>query len=168
MANKRVTFHFEHNMGRLQAATIELDDETRLTAWYDPTTNQLERAHSLPTGRSMPSRRRDLNSNAGLKLAGQFLLYANKHRPAALAQHEADKAEGERKRLASVKEAHAKHRDAIIAVIREAAMSVERGDTFGLMPRFAALQWLISNTYPTGYSRPNPLAGFAGAIKVIG
>lgn len=36
------------------------------------------------------------------------------------------------------------------------------------MPRFAALQWLISNTYPTGtnHRRPSPLAGFGGAIKV--
>lgn len=34
------------------------------------------------------------------------------------------------------------------------------------MPRFDALQWLISNTYPRGYSRPNPLAGFGGAIAV--
>ena len=36
------------------------------------------------------------------------------------------------------------------------------------LSRFTALQWLISHTYPTGYSRPNPLAGFAGAIKVSG
>jgi hypothetical protein len=35
------------------------------------------------------------------------------------------------------------------------------------MPRFAALQWLISHTHPRGYSRPNPLAGFGGAIKVL-
>lgn len=35
------------------------------------------------------------------------------------------------------------------------------------MSRFDALQWLISNTYARGYSRPNPLAGFGGAIKVI-
>lgn len=34
------------------------------------------------------------------------------------------------------------------------------------MSRFAALSWLINHTYPTGYSRPNPLAGFGGAIKV--
>jgi hypothetical protein len=35
------------------------------------------------------------------------------------------------------------------------------------MNRFAALTWIIQNTYPTGYSRAtNPLAGFAGAISV--
>jgi len=34
------------------------------------------------------------------------------------------------------------------------------------MSRFAALQWLINHTHPRGYSRPNPLAGFGGAIKV--
>ncbi len=34
------------------------------------------------------------------------------------------------------------------------------------MSRFAALQWLIANTYARGYSRPNPLAGFGGAISV--
>lgn len=34
------------------------------------------------------------------------------------------------------------------------------------MSRFSALQWLITHTYPRGYSRPNPLAGFGGAIKV--
>lgn len=34
------------------------------------------------------------------------------------------------------------------------------------MDRFAALTWLIQNTYATGYSKPNPLAGFGGAIKV--
>lgn len=33
--------------------------------------------------------------------------------------------------------------------------------------RFAALTWLCSHTYPTGYSRPNPLAGYAGAISVV-
>lgn len=32
--------------------------------------------------------------------------------------------------------------------------------------RFAALTWLCRETYPTGYSRPNPLAGFGGAIAV--
>lgn len=36
------------------------------------------------------------------------------------------------------------------------------------MSRFAALTWLCRETYPTGYSRPSPLAGFAGAISVIG
>jgi hypothetical protein len=36
------------------------------------------------------------------------------------------------------------------------------------MSRFAALQWLVSNTYATGYSRPNPLAGLGGAIAVKG
>lgn len=34
------------------------------------------------------------------------------------------------------------------------------------MSRFAAIQWLITNTYARGYSRPNPLAGFGGAITV--
>lgn len=34
--------------------------------------------------------------------------------------------------------------------------------------RFQALNWLIANTYPTGYSRPSPLAGFGGAISVVG
>ena len=34
------------------------------------------------------------------------------------------------------------------------------------MSRFDALKWLIANTYATGYSRPNPLAGFRGAIQV--
>jgi len=36
------------------------------------------------------------------------------------------------------------------------------------MSRFSALQWLISNTYARGFSRPNPLAGFGGAINVNG
>lgn len=34
------------------------------------------------------------------------------------------------------------------------------------MSRFAALTWLCRETYPTGYSRPGPLAGFNGAITV--
>jgi len=34
------------------------------------------------------------------------------------------------------------------------------------MSRFEALQWLISNTTPRGHSRPNPLAGFKGAITI--
>lgn len=34
------------------------------------------------------------------------------------------------------------------------------------MSRIAAILWLCRETYPTGYSRPNPLAGFAGAISV--
>jgi hypothetical protein len=34
--------------------------------------------------------------------------------------------------------------------------------------RFAALQWLIANTYPRGYSRPNSLAGVGGAISIAG
>lgn len=34
------------------------------------------------------------------------------------------------------------------------------------MKRIDALLWLCQNTYPTGYSRPNPLAGFGGAISV--
>jgi hypothetical protein len=36
----------------------------------------------------------------------------------------------------------------------------------GSAERFAALTWLCAHTYPTGYSRPSPLAGFGGAIKV--
>lgn len=36
------------------------------------------------------------------------------------------------------------------------------------MSRLGALSWLCANTYPRGYSRPNPLAGFAGAIAVTG
>lgn len=36
------------------------------------------------------------------------------------------------------------------------------------MERFAALLWLNAHTYPRGYSRPNPLAGWAGAIAVNG
>lgn len=36
------------------------------------------------------------------------------------------------------------------------------------MSRFDALQWLIRNTYPRGYSRAtNPLAGIGNAIKVL-
>lgn len=38
---------------------------------------------------------------------------------------------------------------------------------FASMSRIAALLWLCQNTYPTGYSRPNPLAGFGGAISVV-
>ena len=34
------------------------------------------------------------------------------------------------------------------------------------MSRVSALFWLCRNTHPTGYSRPNPLAGFGGAISV--
>lgn len=34
------------------------------------------------------------------------------------------------------------------------------------MNRFAALSWLINHTYARGYSKPNPLAGYGGAIKV--
>lgn len=34
------------------------------------------------------------------------------------------------------------------------------------LPRLDALLWLNANTYPRGCSRPNPLAGFAGAISV--
>ncbi len=34
------------------------------------------------------------------------------------------------------------------------------------MPRFDALRWLISNTTPRGYSKPNPLAGIGGAITL--
>lgn len=34
------------------------------------------------------------------------------------------------------------------------------------MERFAALLWLCQHTTPRGYSRPSPLAGYRGAIKV--
>lgn len=34
------------------------------------------------------------------------------------------------------------------------------------MRRIAALQWLCRETYARGYSKPNPLVGFAGAISV--
>jgi hypothetical protein len=34
------------------------------------------------------------------------------------------------------------------------------------LPRFEALMWLCRNTYGRGYSRPNALAGLAGAISV--
>ena len=34
------------------------------------------------------------------------------------------------------------------------------------MERLAALTWLCRETYPTGYRRPHPLAGFGGAISV--
>lgn len=36
------------------------------------------------------------------------------------------------------------------------------------LPRFEALLWLVANTYATGYSKPNPLAGLGGAINVGG
>lgn len=36
------------------------------------------------------------------------------------------------------------------------------------MQRFDALLWICRNTYPRGYSRPNPLAGLAGAIEIGG
>ena len=34
------------------------------------------------------------------------------------------------------------------------------------MDRFDALKWLCAHTYPTGRSRPNPLAGLGGIIAV--
>ena len=34
------------------------------------------------------------------------------------------------------------------------------------MSRFAALQWICRETVPTGYSKPNPLAGLGGIISV--
>lgn len=37
---------------------------------------------------------------------------------------------------------------------------------FSAITRFEALRWLITHTYPRGYSRPNALAGYAGAISV--
>lgn len=36
----------------------------------------------------------------------------------------------------------------------------------GHAERFRALTWLIANTYPTGTSRPNPLAGMGSILKV--
>lgn len=33
------------------------------------------------------------------------------------------------------------------------------------LDRFTALQWLCRHTYARGFSRPNPLAGLAGAIE---
>jgi len=36
------------------------------------------------------------------------------------------------------------------------------------LPRFDALTWICRETYPRGYSRPNPLAGLAGAISITG
>jgi len=43
--------------------------------------------------------------------------------------------------------------------------SIEIPD-FTTMTRFEALQWLCRETYPRGYSVPNPLAGLGGAISV--
>lgn len=43
--------------------------------------------------------------------------------------------------------------------------NVEIPDLLAL-PRFTALMWLNTHTYARGYSKPNPLAGFAGAIEV--
>ncbi len=37
---------------------------------------------------------------------------------------------------------------------------------FEQMERIAVLQWLCRHTYARGYSKPNPLQGFSGAIKV--
>lgn len=34
------------------------------------------------------------------------------------------------------------------------------------MDRFAALMWLNKHTHARGYSKTNPLAGFAGAVSV--
>jgi hypothetical protein len=34
------------------------------------------------------------------------------------------------------------------------------------MEHFAALGWLINNTYPRGYRKLNPLAGLGGVISV--
>lgn len=42
--------------------------------------------------------------------------------------------------------------------------SVEVPNLAGL-PRIDALLWLNEFTYARGFSRPNPLAGFAGAIS---
>lgn len=35
------------------------------------------------------------------------------------------------------------------------------------LPRIEALLWLNNETYARGYSKPNPLAGYAGAISVV-
>ena len=32
------------------------------------------------------------------------------------------------------------------------------------MPRFEALKWLINHTHARGYQKPNPLAGYGGAV----
>lgn len=32
--------------------------------------------------------------------------------------------------------------------------------------RIDALLWLNANTYPRGYSKPNPLAGFGGILSI--
>ena len=34
------------------------------------------------------------------------------------------------------------------------------------MERMKALLWILRNTRPRGYSKPNPLAGLGGAISV--
>lgn len=39
---------------------------------------------------------------------------------------------------------------------------------FTKMSRTSVLFWILRNTRPRGYSKPNPLAGFAGAITVNG
>lgn len=36
----------------------------------------------------------------------------------------------------------------------------------GAINHFTALLWLNQHTYARGYSRPNPLAGFGGAISI--
>jgi hypothetical protein len=37
---------------------------------------------------------------------------------------------------------------------------------FSKMERFSVLQWMCKYTYPRGHSKPNPLAGFGGAISI--
>ena len=37
---------------------------------------------------------------------------------------------------------------------------------FTQMERFAILIWLNSHTYPRGYSKPNPLCGLGGVVKI--
>ncbi|MCW2721191.1 hypothetical protein [Pseudonocardia sp.] len=39
---------------------------------------------------------------------------------------------------------------------------------FEQMERMAVLQWMLRNTYPRGYGKPNPLAGMGGILRVGG
>ena len=35
------------------------------------------------------------------------------------------------------------------------------------MPRMSAILWINAHTYPSGYSKPNPLAGLGDAIAIV-
>lgn len=37
---------------------------------------------------------------------------------------------------------------------------------FTTMEHMSVTLWMLHNTYPRGYSKPNPLAGLAGVISV--